>query len=182
MNLNRGFSTVLVAVSVVVVLAIGGAITAFLYVTSTTNPKTESNAYSSAIDSNVSNTDSEIGFKPPETATNSTALPTTITRITPPPASSPNTAGQVDVSSALSTDKKTLVVNFKSSTNFSGIISISYTVTYDSGGLKRSLQGDITADHSVNIISKSLTLGTCSGTNCVYDSNPTNFRVSVTTK
>jgi flagellar basal body-associated protein FliL len=189
MKFQNGFSTIVIILLVALVVVVGGGIAAFLYITSNTNPLTQSNAYTPAtLDVKVPTPDSETpGFNAPQAATPSVAAITTPPATTPPATNNGSQLGQVDVSTILSTDRKTLGIFFKSSSNFSGINSISYSVIYTTDNGQQNVKGVVTiASETITTdsegkksIQKNITVGTCSGGTCTYDANPKNFRVVV---
>ncbi|MCL4390066.1 MAG: hypothetical protein M1484_03945 [Patescibacteria group bacterium] len=83
------------------------------------------------------------------------------------------------VQTMLSTDRTTFVIDF-SSQDWSGISTITYTLSYDttSAASGRVISGTFTPS-SVLSNRKTLTLGTCSQGVCTYDIYPHNFRLTV---
>ncbi len=186
MNSKLGFSLPIILAIVAVVL-VGTGVVAFLYITNSTNPALESSAYTPAQQPiEIPKADEESGFKPAATATPA-ASPVTSPSPTPVFSNSPIPTGQVNTSTSLSTDKKTFTINFLSTTDFAGITSISYTLTYTADSGQQKVTGTITvASETIatnsdgqQYIRKTVTVGTCSGTNCTYDTNPKNFRLSL---
>lgn len=191
MTPNRGFSAIIILV-ILGVLVVGGGIATFMYFTNQANPLLQSSAYTPAPQTiKLPKSDTETGFSAP-TATSSPNLgaPTAPPVAIPAGPSLLIPTGSVDVQTALSADKKTLTANFRSSSRFVGITAISYNLTYTADAGARAVQGTfnvagstVTTDTSgYQVIQKVLTLGTCSNGACVYDTNPTNLRLSVSTK
>ncbi len=187
---SRGFSLPII-LAVVGVVLVGAGVVAFIYVTNSTNPALESNAYTPVQQTlDVPKPDAaEPSFKTP--AASSPAATKTTTTTTPSQSGSTLIpGGQVNTSTSLSTDKKTFTINFLSSSDFAGITTISYSLTYTSDGGSRGVTGNVTVaaetiatnSNGQQYIRKELTVGSCSGTSCTYDTNPKNFRLSVSTR
>lgn len=118
-------------------------------------------------------------------ATTTTTAIATVTNLTP---------GDINTTTALSTDKTTFLIDFIA-LSFQPISLINYTINYtaDASGsaTAKSIKGSF-APASVLItgyktngypyIRKSFTLGTCSGTACTYDTNPRTFSVTISAK
>lgn len=99
-------------------------------------------------------------------------------------------SGDVTVVPNFGTNNKSLDVDFQSQ-NFSKIPSISYTLSYTADpAVSRVIKGTVTpASESVfnqgtisPYIRKTIALGTCSGANCVYDTNSRSFNLKVIVK
>ena len=183
---KEGFTNLVVILAVVGVLLVGGGIIAFNYFLSSSPTNLKSSAYSpTPLNIKTPKSDTETGFKPseekPKVATPSATptVPAPLPKLITPS----NVSGQVYVTTTLSSDKKTFTIDFKSTTNFSGLTSISYSLTYTADSGPRGIQGTFAVGGDISPITKNLTLGTCStGGTCVYDANPKNFRLTVTTK
>ncbi len=180
MNRRAGFSVPLIIAIVLFVLVISGIAT-FAYITAKSETNLTSSAFSPAtLDIKVPTPDSQTaGFK-------NAATPSATPTPTPTPTSTQTTPGtikQISVTTALSSDQKTLTITFSSPQTFSGLTEISYTLTYTSDGGDRNAQGSFAPDTTLTSIQKTVTLGSCStGSVCVYDANPHLFRLNVTTK
>lgn len=191
-NSQKGFAP-LIIIAIIAVVLVAGGVGAFLYVTNNANPLLQSSAYTPAqLDIPLPKPDTEAGFQTPtstHSATTTTPIATTSPTTTTTTTSTPSIAsGQVSTKTGLSTDQKTYIITFLSSNNFAGIRSITYGLTYTANSGAKGINGTvtvasatITSDSGYQAIRKELTLGTCSGTSCVYDSNPKGFRLSVTT-
>lgn len=181
MKAQKGFSLVLV-LAVAGVLVVGGGVLAFNYFLSSSSASLTSSAFTpTPLDVKVPKTDAETGFKTPAATPAAVPSPTTTTTTTTTTVA--NISGQVYVTTAISADKKTFTINFKSNDNFLGITSISYNLTYTADSGPRGVQGTFTVSADISPITKALTLGTCSaGGTCVYDANPRNFHLTVSTK
>lgn len=91
-------------------------------------------------------------------------------------------SGDVTVTPQLSIDGKSLNLNF-SSTNFSKITDISYSLSYIADPqVTKFVKGSFSPAGQPSPILKVVPLGTCSGTNCVYDANPRGFTLKVLVK
>lgn len=98
-------------------------------------------------------------------------------------------SGSVSVTPSFSADKKSLNLDFQSS-SFSTVTSISYTLAYAADpSVSQVIKGTITpasetptTNGSQSTIRKAVVLGTCSGTSCTYDTNPRNFNLKVIVK
>lgn len=81
----------------------------------------------------------------------------------------------VVVRPSLRRDRRALIVNFS---GLSKAKSVSYTLTYDAGGIPQGVGGTITP--TSNSTQRALLFGTCSGNVCRYHSNITGMKFIVT--
>lgn len=180
------------AILLIIALVVGIASTALIITITRTNPKPNASASAPLLPDtkplfpkDSASVSAQVKFTAP-TATTSIQQPVT--------SSSALASGDVDVATALSTDKTTLAIDFIA-LSFTPISTITYTITYtaDVSGLAtpKSIQGTF-APATVLVtgykttgypyIRKTFTLGTCSGSICTYDTNPRNFSVSASVK
>ncbi len=136
----------------------------------------------------------------PENTPLPTSKPTTTPLATSGPATTQSktsqgstglTSDNVDVVAYPRSDNKAFYVDFKAF-SFVNIASIYYNLNYDTDAGARGVETTFlpTADQIKTVgstdsklyIRRELLLGTCSKNVCVYDSNPKNFRLTVTTK
>lgn len=171
----------------IIALVVGIASTALIITISRANPKTQSSA--------TAPVDTLLPSVPKSSASGQTKFPTPTT---PPPATTTPAgatlpSGTITTKTSLSADKTMLAVDFIAA-NFTSFTSIAYTVTYTADvsavATTKNIQGTfspagtlITGYQSTGYpyIRKTFTLGTCSGTNCTYDTNPRTFTVAITT-
>ncbi|MBI3887618.1 hypothetical protein HY310_00945 [Candidatus Microgenomates bacterium] len=99
-------------------------------------------------------------------------------------------SGDVTVSPKFSTDNKTLTLDFLSR-NFSRITAVDYNLSYIADPqVTQVVKGSFAPNSEVAAgevsgvpyLRKTVTLGTCSGQNCVYDTNPRGFTLKVQVK
>ena len=186
------------AILLIIALVVGIASTALIITITRTNPQTKASASVPLLpetqpifSKDTASESTQVKF----TAPTPTNLPAGQAGIQQPVTSNSVLAsGDVDVATALSTDKTTLAIDFIA-LSFTPISTITYTITYtaDVSGLAtpKSIQGTF-APATVLItgykttgypyIRKTFTLGTCSGSTCTYDTNPRNFSVSASVK
>jgi len=75
-------------------------------------------------------------------------------------------------------DKGGLLLSFS---NFNGLASVSYSFTYNTGGLPKGAAGSVTAANNPTS-QRELLFGTCSGGVCKYDQGLSNARLVLTAK
>ena len=75
-------------------------------------------------------------------------------------------------------DKGGILLSFS---NFSGLASVSYSFTYNSGGLPKGAAGTVTAANNPTS-QRELLFGTCSGGVCKYDQGLSGARLTLTAK
>lgn len=91
-------------------------------------------------------------------------------------------SGDVTVTPQLSADKQSLNLNFQSG-NFSKITDISYSLSYIADpGVTKLVKGNFSPTGQSSPLIKVVALGTCSGANCLYDTNPRSFTLKVLVK
>lgn len=86
----------------------------------------------------------------------------------------------VTVAPQFASDKKSLIVDFQSN-NYSQINNVEYSLTYTADPqIVQLIKNNFVPLSAAT--RKSIPLGTCSGTNCVYDANPRGFTLRVLVK
>lgn len=167
---------------VVIVAALGAVVATGIVVTRS--------LFSKASDMTPDTTSTVSGKLAPPKAPSKTATPAaapTPVKSPPPPVASPAALtttvsngwtvfglGSIDATLSFSADSKNLYADFASS-NFSAVSSVDYSLVYeDAVNVARLVRGTAVPSGGT-IARKVITLGTCSGTDCVYDTGPHNF-------